>query len=82
MQLSVQLILIGIVTLWIGIVVLFIGKKPDISYTDIFALGRRVYDKLDEVFGKPHVLTFKLFAYVGLILVFGGIGAIFYELGG
>lgn len=82
MQVSVQLMLVGIAIFWIGIVVLLIGRNEETTFTDIFALGRRVYDNLYKYFNRTNVLVFKLFAYSGMLLVFIGIIRIFYELGG
>jgi len=82
MQVSVQLMLVGIAIFWIGITVLLIGRNEKTTFTDIFGLGRRVYDNLYEYFNRTNVLVFKLFAYSGMLIVFIGIIRIFYELDG
>lgn len=82
MQLSVQLIMAGIIIFWIGVIVLLSGKRADQSFNEIFGMGRKVYDNLGEVFSKPNVLAFRLLAFLGMIIVFAGIGAVFYELAG
>lgn len=81
MQISVQLMLFGIAVFWIGIIILLFGKKKEIALTAVFAMGRRIYDNLDEVFDKSNVLIFKFLAYTGMTLVCIGIVRIFYELG-
>lgn len=80
MQISVQLILAGIVVFWIGVIVLLIGKRAEKSFNQVVGMGREIYDKLDEVFLRSNVLMFKLLASLGLLIVFAGIAAAIYEI--
>lgn len=80
MQLSIQLILIGIALVWIGAVVMLTGKRDDVTFAEILRSGRQVFDSPKDLFKKRHVFVSKCLEYSGVTFVLIGIGFMLWEI--
>ena len=70
----------GTLVLGCGVVILLLGKKPEVSYTDLFELGRRVYDLLDQLFERPNVIAFRVLAISGMLVVVASVASALWRL--
>jgi hypothetical protein len=79
MNISVMLFTTAIPLVWLGSIVLFIGRKEGVSFGELVIRGRRVYGELDRYFSRANIIIFKLCSYVGLVLFILGIAAVILE---
>ena len=69
--------MVGVTFAWLGSIILFIGKRQDVSLASLMRKGHGVYGELDIYFRPKYVFYFKFFVYIGLVLLLAGIFKMF-----
>ena len=75
-----QLMFAGIVVFGVGILILLAGKRPEVSISELIAMGRSIYDDLESVFKGPNVVYFKILSYSGMGIILLGITLMLLEI--
>jgi hypothetical protein len=71
---EMQLIAAGTGIVWIGFVILMLGKRAERSFGEMTQLsGRDLFQNLRSYFNGTNILIFKVASYVGMTIVLAGV---------
>jgi hypothetical protein len=69
--------LIGVALVWLGTGTLFLGKRREVTFSEIFVKGRSFYDDLEQFYYRPNVRAFRFCCYGGLLCTYAGLAFLF-----